>query len=130
MKIKNQPILISGLPPSSGGVGRLMKNLMPLASNNGFSVVTRREPLSLRVLLNKNRLAAFVRELVLRTYDSLAFFLKIYFLKNKTVLFIHPQTVGINLLNRLIPRNKVYLYIMDNSFFLYPIVQYPPNFEK
>lgn len=117
MKIKNQPILISGLPPSSGGVGRLMKNLMPLASNNGFSVVTRREPLSLRVLLNKNRLAAFVRELVLRTYDSLAFFLKIYFLKNKTVLFIHPQTVGINLLNRLIPRNKVYLYIMDNSFF-------------
>jgi len=117
VKSKNQPILISGLPPSSGGVGRLMKNLTPLAYDNGYLVVTRREAISFRSLLEANKFAALLRELSLRAYDSLIFFIKTYFLINKTILFIHPQTAGIGLLNRLTSRNKVYLYVMDNSFF-------------
>jgi len=114
---KIQPILISGIPPSNGGVGRLMKNLMPLALNNGFLVITRSETVSLKSLLKANKFSALLREVYLRAYDSLSFFAKTYFLKNKTILFIHPQTAGMDLLNRLISRNIVYLYVMDNSFF-------------
>lgn len=94
-----------------------MKNLISLALNNGFLVVTRREPVSLRSLLNANKFAGLLRELSFRACDSLLFFVNTYFLINKTILFIHPQTAGMGLLNRLISRNKVYLYVMDNSFF-------------
>lgn len=114
---KNQPVLISGIPPSNGGVGRLMKNLMPLALNNGFLVITRSETISLQSLLKANKFLALLREVYSRIYDFLLFLAKTYFLKNKTVLYIHPQTAGMDLLNRLISRNKVYLYVMDNSFF-------------
>jgi hypothetical protein len=117
VKSKSQAILISGLPPSSGGVGRLMKNLISVALDNNFLVVVRREPVSLRSLLIVNKFSALLRELSFRAYDSLLFFTKTYFLVNKTILFIHPQTAGMGLLNRLTSRNKVYLYVMDNSFF-------------
>jgi hypothetical protein len=114
---KNQFILISGIPPSNGGVGRLMKNIAPLALKNNFSVVTRREDTSLKLLLRDKKPIALLKEVFSRVYDLNKFLFGTYFLKNKTILFVHPQTAGFNLLNRLISRNRVYLYVMDNSFF-------------
>ena len=116
-KGKCEAVLISGLPQSNGGVGRLMKNIIPLANKSGFLVVTRRESISLQSLLNGNKFRAILWEMFARAYDSIYFFIKTFFLKNKTILFVHPQTAGFGLLNRLIIRNKVYLYVMDNSFF-------------
>lgn len=110
-------ILISGVSPSNGGVGRLMKNIVPLALKNNFSIVIRREGASLKLLLNEKEFLALLVEVFSRAYDSIRFLFGTFFLKNKTILFIHPQTAGFNLLNRLIFRNRVYLYVMDNSFF-------------
>jgi hypothetical protein len=110
-------ILISGIPPSMGGVGRLIKNLLPIAHKEGYVTILKRESLSVRGMCVNLSFIKILTELNHRILDSFTFFLKTYFLKNKSILFVHPQTAGMGLLNRLIQKNKIYLYVMDNSFF-------------
>ncbi len=52
-----------------------------------------------------------------RYFGILAFNLKCYFIKSATVVVIHPQTIGFARLFRLIERNEVSIYVVDNSFF-------------
>ncbi|MBT4473569.1 MAG: hypothetical protein HOC64_08195 [Bacteroidetes bacterium] len=109
--------LISGIGPGSSGVGRLMRVLAPKYEQNGYKVVYKREPKSIRSFLTHRAYLLLTLEIFLRTRGKVLFLLKTYFIRNSEVVFLHPQTAGYQLLFRMIASNKVSLYVMDNSFF-------------
>ena len=109
--------LVSGIGPSDWGVGRLMRAMGPRYKSLGYSVVYRRMAQSIRQKFrNGYYLQAFL-ELPNRYLGLLAFNMKCYFMKSATVIVVHPQTIGFARLFRLIERNTVSIYVVDNSFF-------------
>lgn len=109
--------LISGLGISESGVGRLMRNLTSQAREYEFSVIARRNNGSVKEMFNRRRYAGVLIELMLRYLDRVIFYIKVFSVSGSVIVFVHPQTVGFKLFLRLIRRNKVYFYVMDNSFF-------------
>lgn len=109
--------LISGIGPGNGGVGRLMKALVPQYINSGYKIIYRRESKSVKALMAEKKYFHAYGEVLLRLYYSFTFYLRTYFIKNSEIIFLHPQTAGYKLLLRLIKRNKLEIYVMDNSFF-------------
>ncbi|WP_175018648.1 hypothetical protein BG51_25765 [Pseudomonas [fluorescens] ATCC 17400] len=109
--------LVSGLGPSESGVGRLMRNLTIQAGHEGFTVIARRSKVSIGEMLAQRTFISIALELLYRLFDRFVFFLKILQIKKSLVIFVHPQSAGFGILLRLVKKNKVYLYVMDNSFF-------------
>ena len=110
--------LVSGVSPSTGGVGRLMRSLIVEANNQGYKVITRRNKISINSLTIKKDWLALIMEPIKRVLAEIRFLLKIAFISKSTILFIHPQLTGYPILfNFLKSKNKLFLYVMDNSFF-------------
>jgi hypothetical protein len=109
--------LVSGIPVSDSGVGRLMKKMAPDAKEKGYELIT--SPLlgSVKETLKKHQYSQILLEIVHRIFGRLFFDLKLILIKNSAVLFIHPQISGFKNLFRLIKNNRVYIYVMDNGFF-------------
>lgn len=101
--------LISGLCPGATGVGRLMKVMVPLAKDHGYTVIYKEEPqYSLKQVI-KRPWVPFQRAL---------FPLRMRRVRNAKVVLIHPQTIGFKNFLQLIEANTdVSMYVMDNSFF-------------
>jgi hypothetical protein len=116
-KEKNRKYLVSGIAPSNTGVGRLMKRIVPIAEHFKFSIIHRRDQKSVMSMIINYNLFFIIYELTSRFISRIIFYSRVFFINNSTVLFLHPQTVGFDLLIRLIKNNTVYLYVMDNSFF-------------
>lgn len=114
---KTKKFLISGLAPSGTGVGRLMKRLAPRAQHFDFSIVCKRDNQSIRRLLDNKYFFSVAKEIVERIFNNFIFYTKSLLIKKSVVLTLHPQTIGFNTLFKLIKRNTVYFYVMDNSFF-------------
>ncbi len=114
----NKKFLISGIPPSSSGVGRLMKQLVPEAEKRGYNLLTKKKGLDVKSFNFKNRYLNAGINFLLELLHVIIFNIKINFINNSVIIFIHPQTAGFkNLIKALKKRNKVYLYVVDNSFF-------------
>ena len=109
--------LISGVGPGNSGVGRLMKVLVPAYENNNFKVIYNRSRISTRKLMADKKYMLAVSELITRLVDKKIFYIRCLYVKDSAVVLIHPQTVGYNMLFRLIKYNKVSIYVMDCSFF-------------
>jgi len=109
--------LISGLPPSNGGVGRLMQALITSADSQVDVIYPDpQKSESIKKLLLNKRFYQSCKEIYKRIFGGFWYF-KLYFMKGEACICIHPQTIGFSLLLRIIKRNIVYLYVMDNSFF-------------
>lgn len=109
--------LLSGIGPGDDGVGRLMKALAPEAESKGFKVLYK---LTNRFEENKKTRFGYALNLVKRTLTFLrkiSVNINISLVSNANILVIHPQTVGFNLIFKISRKNKIYLYLMDNSFF-------------
>jgi hypothetical protein len=122
--------LVSGLGVSEGGVGRLMRNLVTQAEAAGFRTVARRTPLAIRRMLNQKNYVGVALEILLRVIGPIQFFLKLQAIRNARVVFVHPQTVGFPAFLKLVNRNSVYLYVMDNSFFCIRSYNLHPELES
>lgn len=109
--------LVSGLGISNGGVGRLMKVLVPEAQSRGYQIITLRESKSLRGFLRSRDIKGLLGEAFGRFVGELLFSFRLLCVNRSDVIFIHPQTAGFNRLMRLVRNNSVYFYVMDNSFF-------------
>ncbi|MBD8192851.1 hypothetical protein IFR35_15605 [Pseudomonas fluorescens] len=122
--------LVSGLGVSEGGVGRLMRNLVTQAEAAGFRTVARRTPLAIRRMLSQKNYIGVVLEILRRAIGPIQFFFKLQAIRNATVVFVHPQTVGFPEFLKLVNRNRVYLYVMDNSFFCIRSYNLHPELES
>jgi hypothetical protein len=109
--------IVSGIGPGSSGVGRLMRELLPKAHSRGFKVVVYDYNYPLRSYLRNKKFFSFLAALFLTFSQRIYFFFKIRSIFGAKILFIHPQTAGMHNLFRLVKKNKIYFYVMDNSFF-------------
>jgi hypothetical protein len=109
--------VISGIGPSSSGVGRLMRDLVPKAQSRGFECIMYDCNFSLRSYLRQREVFSFLKGLFLRYWQRILFAVKVRCISGASILFVHPQTAGINNLFRLVEKNILYLYVMDSSFF-------------
>lgn len=109
--------LISGIAPSEGGVGYLMKGLDPLANKYGYEVIY---PTHVNKSIRKFLFNPFVviPEILRRRNSKNNFMSKLKAIKDAEVILIHPQTIGYNTFIELLKKNTlVKTYVMDNSFF-------------
>lgn len=120
---KNEDYIICGYPPSDGGVGRLMRYLVKHNHEN-FCILYPKEfypKIELRTLLKKKLYPLFLKQFLKNKYSKIVnksiFNMSIRRLKSKNIILIHPQTIGIKNVIRLIKNNRCYIYIMDCSFF-------------
>jgi hypothetical protein len=109
--------LISGIGPGKSGVGRLMTALIPEYTKRGYKVIYKRDEKSIRKLLNEKKYFLGIIEYAVRLFAQLYFSLKIKTIINSDIIFIHPQTAGFDKLLKLLKRNSINFYLMDNSFF-------------
>ncbi len=110
--------LISGIGPGSTGVGRLLNYLIPLATKYGYTIIFPSTRHSVKLLLQEKKYLEIFLEMTRRYFGKIMFFIKVKNIKDAEVLYIHPNTIGYNLLFELINRNTINkIFIMDNSFF-------------
>lgn len=101
--------LISGVAPGFGGVGKLMEYLEDRLDKDEYILVY---PLNSKV---KNR---YIRGALNRIYRKVFFKYQVNNIKNKNIILMHHQTLGLNDTLKLIQKNSsVDFYIMDNAFF-------------
>ena len=110
-------ILVSGIGPGVSGVGRLMQTIVPMYVNNGYKILYKREPSSIRRFLYSKKYLSIIIELIRRLFDDFIFTIKCMNIYGKTIIFIHPQTAGYKNLFKLVENNEVSIYVMDCSFF-------------
>lgn len=122
--------LVSGIGISDGGVGRLMRKLSVQAEADGYTIVARRGAKSINSMLKKNQYLSAMNEVINRLVDRIGFFIKVKFIKDSIVVFVHPQTAGFKNLFKLISKNKLYIYVMDNSFFCIQSYNMDPKTES
>ena len=115
--LREKKYLISGIGPGPSGVGRLMSNLVIKLNNKDYNYVYRRNALSLRKLKTEKKYLTLLLEILKRKLNVIFFNFKIFFIKNTKIIVIHPQTIGYDLFFRLLKYNRIFLYVMDNSFF-------------
>ena len=113
--------LISGIGPSDHGAGRLVKELIKFAnqSNPDIKVIA--------FYSKKNKLFKFLKNSFFGHYLKLIYYKliqksnsgrQIQNIKDSTILVLHPQTLGFDNFKMLIEnKNKIFMYVLDNSFF-------------
>ena len=121
-----KPLIISGLPEGDSGVGRLIEYLKEKNDNN-FSMIS--------VNINfknssKNKFNKFILKIINKIVKLCYKFLiktKLRFIKGRKIILIHPQSIGFNTALKLIKNNKIFYYVMDNSFFCIRSYNYIPK---
>ena len=109
--------MISGIGPGPSGVGRLMQNLIFLYKEKNVKFIYKRNSISISSLRSKKKYFILNYEIALRIIDDYLFKIKLFFIKNKRVILIHPQSIGYKSTFNLLKYNNVFIYIVDNSFF-------------
>ena len=94
-----------------------MTSLIDRLKNDDYTFIYRRNAISIRELKAKKKYFNFLLEILKRNLDNLIFYLKVIVIKDSKILLLHPQTIGFKLFFKINKRNKIYYYIMDNSFF-------------
>ncbi len=89
--------LISGIPPSHGGVGYLMYILVELAVTNRYEVVMPKR-VNKSVKKSFNNTCNLLKEFYKRKRTVSSFKKEISTIKNSEIILIHPQTIGYKLL--------------------------------
>jgi len=110
-----RPIIVSGIGPGNSGVGRFISALLSL--DNDVKIVSINVGPSLRLCLSNKRYISFFKEVFFRFVSRATFLLKILLIKNRNIIIVHPQTVGLGTVKFLSKYNTVQIYLVDNFWF-------------
>jgi hypothetical protein len=116
-KSTNKYLICGYSPELSGGVPRLMDYIIPRAKKAGYIYISFTKEKSFKYFLNEKQYFQIILEIIKRCINYLKLYIKSRIINNSTILFIHPQKSGFRNLFYLSKRNKVFLYVVDNSFF-------------
>ncbi|SIS84499.1 hypothetical protein [Belliella pelovolcani] len=119
-------IIVSGIGPGKGGVGRLINNIIVKKSEQ-IDILFKPEKRSIKNLYYKKQYFNIIIEYLKRVRFFVLYFPKIWLLSKREVILLHPQALGYNLFFRIVKRNKVYFYVMDNGFFCVKSYNNNPN---
>jgi len=116
----NKTVVISGVTPGPSGVGRVMEYLIGYLLETTFLYPPSARSISIKDALSSLNFKLFF----LKAVDVFFIFLKkklygirIHFLNNRDIIIVHPQSIGYERVQKLIEKNSVSIYLMDNSFF-------------
>jgi hypothetical protein len=113
--------IISGLGPSQGGVGRLVKEIIEHARENYpdielIYIYAKKNPFF--KFLKESFLGDFLKTIFYKLFTQNGLKVKLSKIYNANILLIHPQTFGFSNFYKLFDNgNAIYLYVMDCSFF-------------
>lgn len=101
--------IICGIPPGSGGVGKLIEYLKTKVDHSKYIILYPKK------FNFKNK---YIRTII-NTISRIIFFrIKLKSVTNKNIILMHHQSLGLKISKFLIDNNKnVDFYVMDNSFF-------------
>jgi len=123
MQYKDRDYIIAGIPPSRLGVGRLMAYLVD-QNHNDFCIIYPNvlyPDSDLRTLLERISYIDLFKQIIKYIYSKiiggLEFKIKTMPLRLKNIILIHPQTIGLKNVTKLIRKNNIFIYLMDCSFF-------------
>ncbi|WP_433833725.1 hypothetical protein [Flavobacterium anhuiense] len=126
-------IIISGIGPGPAGVGRVLEYLIENSQNFSFVYPAMGRKISIKdCILKLEFLKLFLCFVLIFKYYCKTIFYnsKLYFFKNKDLIVLHPQSIGFRKLERLIKRNNLSIYVMDNNFFCIKSYNYLKSIEK
>lgn len=107
--------IVTGNTDDSNGVGRVI-NYLTLKYPH-IKLINPQKIKVLRCLLYNTKLKHNIFLKLVYRIERLLFIAKIHFVWNKKLTLIHPQSIGYKNSTILINRNRVSIYVMDNSFF-------------
>lgn len=123
MQYKDRDYIIAGIPPSRLGVGRLMAYLVD-QNHNDFCIIYPNvfyPDSDLRTLLKRISYIDLFKQIIKyvssKIIGGLKFKMETMFLRSKNIILIHPQTIGLKNVTKLIRKNNIFIYLMDCSFF-------------
>lgn len=101
--------IICGIAPGFGGVGKLMEYLSDKLDDSKYVM------LYPKTFSFKNR---YLRWIINQISKQIFFNLKLRGIKNKDIILMHHQSIGLKVTKLLIDHNKsIDFYVMDNAFF-------------
>lgn len=125
--------VLSGISPGPAGVGRVLEYMISNSNNVSFVYPPVARTISIKESLSEFNFVKLLSciFIIFKTYFKTFFYLsKLYFIKNKDVIVLHPQALGLKKMERLVVRNNVCIYIMDNNFFCIKSYNYLSSSEK
>ncbi|WP_406656573.1 hypothetical protein V7O62_12035 [Methanolobus sp. ZRKC2] len=123
MRHKDKDYIVAGIPPSRLGVGRLMAYLVEQNQNN-FCIIypnIKYPESDLETLIRRVSYLEVFKQSFNYAYSKIInhfhFKNKIGSLKSRNVILVHPQTIGLENVTKIVENNNVFIYLMDCSFF-------------
>ena len=103
--------------PGKTGTSRFVEYLISIADEHGFSILYPSRHENLKALLKVSLTKAILYFLKSRVC-KIAFFVKVYMIRDAEIVLIHPQKLGFFLSKRLINKNdRIKYFVLDSSFF-------------
>lgn len=119
---KDKRYIICGIAPGFGGVGKLMEYLNEKIDH------TKNVLIYPKTFKFKNR---YIRWILNQLSKKIFFNLKLRDIKNKNILIMHHQSLGLKATKKLINENdNIDFYMMDNAFFCIKSYNFLENEKK
>jgi len=129
----SKKFIISGVSPGPAGVGRVMQYLIANVQGATFLHPPFHRRVSVKQSLSAFQFFTLLKGsflFIIHILNQWIFELNLWTLNGKHLIVLHPQTVGFTRIKKLISRNRVSLYLMDNSFFCIRSYNYLNNHLK
>lgn len=125
--------VLSGISPGRAGVGRVLEYMISNSNNVSFVYPPIARTISIKESFyefNFIKILISIFIIFKNYFKTFSYLSKLYFIKNKEIIILHPQTLGLKKMERLVGRNNVCIYVMDNNFFCIKSYNYLINTGK
>ncbi len=108
---KDKVYIVSGCDATQTGTGRFVDYLREEIGDEVDWIILNRDRIP-----KTNRLFVYINYVQKKLVNILTRFQLLFFSKKK-ILLIHPQSIGISLTRKLIEKNRIFFFVLDNHFF-------------
>lgn len=112
----HKAIILSGIGPGPTGVGRFVDCLSRIYGRQ-VEFIWIKANKSIRSLVAQRRYTSVTFEILGRLVSRFAFRVSTFLLKNRRIIIIHPQSIGLSNIQRLAKKNSVEFLLVDNFWF-------------
>jgi hypothetical protein len=109
--------LVSGYGSSQNGTGRFLSYIEKIINKDTRLLYRFNYVKEIKGNLNKKRYKTMLTYAIRSSILFIQFYFIVFFLKNRKIIIFHPHSIGLWVFNRLLRRNRITLFVLDNSFF-------------
>ena len=116
----NFDFLISGYGSSNSGTGRFLSYIETIKRKGTKKIYRFNYIKEIRFYRKSRNLLKLVFYLSISLFLLMRYYIIVYTLRDKHLLIFHPHSLGLREFNYLLRRNRITIFVLDNSFFSYP----------